>query len=160
MRCSPHALKRLVGIAAVVAAGINVLTGDAVAEETKQAASAPKDKQGMDAPPAREKLYAYDTVFLQGLNKVTARAESLEAPVGTVIRFGNLEIIPRTCWKSPPEEQPENAALLEIWELKPKQKPQQIFYGWMFSSSPGLSALEHPVYDVTVLECKKHSGAL
>ena len=97
----------------------------------------------------------YDAILLQGLNKVTGHISRLEALVGTVMRFGNLEIIARRCWKSSPEEQPENAALLEISELKPGEPPKRIFLGWMFSSSPGLSGLEHAVYDVTVLNCEE-----
>lgn len=93
------------------------------------------------------------TITLEGLNKVTGRTSHLTAPVGTVMRFGSLEIVARRCWKSEPEDRPENAALLEIFELRPSEEPQKIFLGWMFSSSPGLSGLEHPVYDVTVLSC-------
>lgn len=100
----------------------------------------------------------YDAIMLQGLNKVTGHISKLESLVGTVMRFGNLEIIARRCWKSSPEDQPENAALLEISELKPGEPPKRIFLGWMFSSSPGLSGLEHPVYDITVLDCEEPSA--
>ena len=34
-----------------------------------------------------------------------------------------------------------------------KLKGQSIFSGWMFASSPALSALEHPIYDVWVIDC-------
>jgi hypothetical protein len=95
-----------------------------------------------------------NAIVLQGLNKVTGHISRLEGPVGTVLTFGNLEIIPRRCWKSSPEERPENAALLDISELKPGEAPSRIFLGWMFSSSPGLSGIEHPVYDITVLSCE------
>lgn len=108
--------------------------------------AADEKKQTPEPPP-------YNTISLQGLNKVTGHTSRLEGPVGTVMRFGNLEIIARNCWKSAPEDRPENAALLEISELKPGDAPQKIFLGWMFSSSPGLSGLEHAVYDVTVLSC-------
>lgn len=109
--------------------------------------------------PAQEEVRApYDAVALRGLNKVTARISSFTAPLGTVVRFGNLEIVARRCWRAPPDEQPENAALLEIWELKPGEGPQRIFLGWMFSSSPAISALEHPVYDITVSECTRQSA--
>ena len=117
------------------------------------AADAPKDKaiaeSDLDALPPEP-----NTILLQGLNKVTGHILKLEGPIGTVLRFGNLEIIARRCWKSPPDESPENAALLEISELKPGEAPQKIFLGWMFSSSPGLSGLEHPVYDITVIGCE------
>ncbi|MBN8531568.1 MAG: DUF2155 domain-containing protein [Alphaproteobacteria bacterium] len=96
----------------------------------------------------------FNVAILQGLNKITARISTIEAPIGMAVRFGNLEIIARACWKSPPEGPQESAALLDVWDMKPGEKPEQVFLGWMFASSPALSALEHAVYDVTVLECK------
>jgi len=94
-----------------------------------------------------------DTTVLQGLDKVTGRVQKIEAPVGATIHFGTLEIIARTCRKRPPEEQPEAAAFLDIWEIKPGAPATSLFRGWMFASSPALSALEHPVYDIWVLDC-------
>lgn len=111
-------------------------------------AAPPDTAQEEDAAPI------YNTVILQGLNKVTGHISKLEVPTGTSTRFDNLEIIARRCWKAPPEERPENAALLDIQELKTGEAPKPLFLGWMFSSSPGLSGLEHPVYDVTVLSCE------
>jgi hypothetical protein len=105
-------------------------------------------------PAAAGNSQAMATVVLQGLDKVTARVERIEAPVGAKARFGALEIQVRACRKSPPEDPPENAAFLEIWELKTGEAAVSLFKGWMFGSSPALSALEHPVYDVWVLDCK------
>jgi len=96
----------------------------------------------------------YDTAVLQGLDKVTARVSTIEAPVGDTVTFGALEIIVRTCDKRPPEDPPESAAFLDIWEVHPGEPAVSLFRGWMFASSPSLSALEHPVYDVWVLDCK------
>lgn len=93
-------------------------------------------------------------VVLRGLNKVIGRVSKLEVPLGTLARFENLEIIARKCVKSPPDEQPENVALLEIRELKSGESPKQIFLGWMLSSNPAISSLEHPVYDIMVLSCE------
>ena len=95
----------------------------------------------------------YNTAVLQGLDKVTARVSTIEAPVGDSVTFGALEIIARTCDKRPPEETPESASFLDIWEVKPGEPAISIFRGWMFASSPALSAVEHPVYDVWVLDC-------
>jgi len=95
----------------------------------------------------------YQTAVLQGLNKVTARVTTLEANLGDVVRFGTLEIIVRTCDKRPPEETPESAAFLDIWEVRPGEAALGLFRGWMFASSPGLNALEHPVYDVWLKDC-------
>ncbi len=96
-----------------------------------------------------------DTVVLQGMDKVTARVWSFEAPTGRTVRFGTLEIVVQKCERTPPEEPPESAAYLDIYEAKPNEARIELFHGWMFASSPGLSGLEHPVYDVWVLGCKR-----
>jgi hypothetical protein len=31
---------------------------------------------------------------------------------------------------------------------------RRIFTGWMFASSPGLNAVEHPIYDIWLTDCK------
>src|SRR6516165_7730852 len=97
--------------------------------------------------------------LLQGLDKITARVSKFEAPVGAPVRFGTLLIRVRDCEKNPPEETPESAAFLEIDEVRPGEVNLRVFSGWMFASSPALSALEHPVYDVNVLDCKTASGS-
>lgn len=93
------------------------------------------------------------SVLLRAMNKITARSTTIEAQIGIIARFGNLEILARDCWKAPETERPENAALLDIWDRKQDEKPVRAYYGWMFSSSPSLSTLEHAVYDITVIEC-------
>lgn len=95
----------------------------------------------------------YGTAVLQGLDKVTARVTTLNVDIGDVARFGTLEIIVRHCDKRPPEDPPESTAFLDIWEVRPGEAAVGIFRGWMFASSPGLNALEHPVYDVWVKGC-------
>ena len=95
----------------------------------------------------------FEVALLQGLDKVTARVSTIEAPVGRTVRFGTLQIIARTCDKRPPEETPESAAFLDIWEVRPGEAAISVFRGWMFASSPALSAVYHPVYDVWVLDC-------
>ncbi len=95
-----------------------------------------------------------DTVVLQGLDKVTARVWTFDAPVGREVRFGTLEILPRFCDRTPPEEPPESAAFLDIYEARFGEERASLFHGWMFASSPALNGLEHPVYDVWVIDCK------
>ena len=95
----------------------------------------------------------HDTVVLQGLDKVTGRVSKIEAPVGATVKFGTLELITRACDKRPPEETPESAAFLDVWEVRPGEPAKGVFRGWMFASSPALSAMEHAVYDVWVLDC-------
>ena len=100
-----------------------------------------------------------DTVLLQGLDKITARVSEIKVPVGGTVTFGALQITARACDKHPPEEAPEAAAFLEVVEVKPDEKPVQRFSGWMFASSPALSGMEHPVYDLVVLDCVNGDGS-
>lgn len=98
-------------------------------------------------------------VVLGALDKMTARVVTIEAEVGQTTRFGHLEIIPRACRQRRPEAAiPESAAFLDIWDVRPGQPAQSVFRGWMFASSPALSAMEHPIYDVWVLFCKPSIG--
>jgi hypothetical protein len=92
---------------------------------------------------------------LRTLDKVTARVSTIEVPVGSSTELGALEVTVRACDKRPPEETPESAAFLEIIETKAGEPAQTIFSGWMFASSPSLSALEHPIYDIWVVDCVK-----
>ena len=96
---------------------------------------------------------SYDIALLQALDKVTARVSQVKARVGRRVRFGTLEIVVRSCDKRPPEETPESAAYLEISEKPSGDIALRLFDGWMFASSPALSSLEHPVYDIWVLDC-------
>jgi hypothetical protein len=99
-------------------------------------------------------------VVLRGLDKTTARVSTFEGAAGSVIHFGTLAITVHDCRKHPPEEDPETAAFLDIDENLPGlAKPVHWFTGWMFASSPAVSALEHPVYDVWVLDCRIDTGS-
>jgi hypothetical protein len=98
-----------------------------------------------------------DTVVLRALDKITGRVSTLEVGVGKTTRFGTLEITAWQCDKAPPEQKPESAAFLEIQEFQPDENPEERFTGWMLASSPALSALEHPVYDLWVIDCKNAS---
>jgi len=94
-----------------------------------------------------------ERAILQGLDKTTARVSRIVVEVGETVQFGSLSIELMACDKRPPEETPESAAFLKIVEQKPDEEPVVRFSGWMFASSPALSAMEHPVYDIWVLDC-------
>ena len=98
--------------------------------------------------------FPHRTAVLQGLDKVTARVSTLSVAIGDTVRFGTLEIVVRHCDKRPPEEAPESSAFLDIWQARPGEVSVSLFSGWMFASSPALSALEHSVYDIWVLDCE------
>ncbi|WP_288901447.1 DUF2155 domain-containing protein [uncultured Sneathiella sp.] len=95
-----------------------------------------------------------DIVILRALDKVTARTKDLFVPIDETAIFGSLAVRPRKCLKRPPEEPPETSAFLEISEVRVDDDNLPLFTGWMFASSPAINALEHPVYDVWVIDCK------
>jgi len=96
----------------------------------------------------------HNVVVLRALDKITARITEIELPVGQEGRFGTLALTARYCRTRPPIEPPETYAYLEIDDLKRHDVRERVFEGWMVASSPALNALEHPVYDVWVINCK------
>jgi hypothetical protein len=113
----------------------------------------------IDMSPAAEievepKPLGGNLVVLRAVDKITARVTDLEAPLDGASSFGTLQITMRYCYKNPPEDTPEVTAFLEVTDHQPDLAPKPIFAGWMFASSPALSAMEHPVYDVWVIDCK------
>ena len=100
-----------------------------------------------------------EQAFLQTLDKITARIATVPITLNQPFQFGTLEIELKHCAFTPPEVPPEAAAFLEIRDVgfvdNEKSDKITVFSGWMFASSPGVSSLEHPVYDVTLLACAK-----
>lgn len=91
---------------------------------------------------------------LQGLDKVTGRISTIRSPINEPVRFGTLLITARTCTKRSPEEPPETTVFLEVYDLGTGGTPKLAYSGWMFASSPALAAMEHPVYDLSVIGCE------
>lgn len=96
---------------------------------------------------------------LRALDKVTARVDEIEVQTEKPYKFGTIFITVHSCRVTTPEEQPETASFLEVSEFKPGEAESQIFKGWMFASSPALSAMEHPIYDLWVIGCKDMPGS-
>ncbi|MCG5239574.1 DUF2155 domain-containing protein [Azospirillum doebereinerae] len=105
------------------------------------------------AAPAPEQMIVRGAAKLQWLDKVTARTSTFTIAVGETKTMGSLRISLRACRENPPIEPPESAAFLEVVEMKPGEQAEPVFSGWMFASSPALSAMEHAIYDVWVLSC-------
>ena len=112
-------------------------------------------------------------VVLRALDKITGDSIDLDSRIGETIEFGRLEITVRACFQAPPEDTPESAAYIEVESTTPEDRERlpggqdgdagsgsqgaadaHVFSGWMFASSPGLNALDHPTYDVWVISCK------
>ena len=105
------------------------------------------------APAQAQKIENPITTFA-ALDKVTARISPLEIRIGESVRFGALTVTPRVCYSRPPTEPPLTSAFVEVDEIKLTGEKQRIFTGWMFAQSPGLHAVEHPVFDVWLTSCK------
>ncbi len=89
-----------------------------------------------------------------GLDKITGRVIAFEATTDETVQFGSLQVTPRVCYTRPPTEAPQTDAFVQVDEVETDNKFKQIFSGWMFAASPGLNAVEHPVYDVWLTDCK------
>ena len=92
------------------------------------------------------------------LDKVTGRISHLEVPIDQTVEFGALKVTPRVCDSRPPTETPHTASFVEVDEVNLTGEEQRIFTGWMFAESPGLHAVEHPVFDVWLTSCKTPPG--
>lgn len=90
---------------------------------------------------------------LQAMDKITGKVSVIEAPVNAETKFGSFSIVVRACKTRPPEETPDNFAFVDVTDTQQDGKVVNIFKGWMISSSPALNAIEHPIYDVWLLQC-------
>jgi hypothetical protein len=111
-------------------------------------------QQDAIVPPSEEEAVPQNRVVLRALDKITARITEIELEIGEELRFGTLSLVARYCRTRPPIEPPETFAYFEIDDIKRAGTRERVFEGWMVASSPALNALEHPVYDVWVINCK------
>lgn len=106
-----------------------------------------------------ERLENQVAVFA-ALDKVTARISTLPIELGKTVEFGALKVTPRICYTRPPTEQPKTMSFVEVDEVQLDGQTKRIFTGWMLAESPGLNAVEHPVFDVWLTDCQKPKGAV
>jgi len=103
---------------------------------------------------ARAEIVKNPIAVFAALDKVTGRISHLEIPLNQTVEFGALKVTPRVCDTRPPTEAPNTTSFVEVDEVKLTGEVQRIFTGWMFAESPGLHAVEHPVFDVWLTNCK------
>lgn len=94
------------------------------------------------------------TAVFSGLDKITGRIVSFEAAINETVQFGALQMTPRVCFTKPPTETPNTTSFIEVEEASNDGKSRKVFSGWLFASSPGLHGIEHPVYDIWLVDCK------
>lgn len=109
---------------------------------------------GLAAGPAAAEPIRNPIAVFSGLDKVTGGITSFEVAIDQSHQFGTLTVRPRICYSRPVTEEPKTTSFVEIDETTRAGKSGRVFSGWMFAESPGLNALEHPVYDVWLTGCK------
>ena len=108
----------------------------------------------LGATPANAEKVQNPIAIFAALDKVTGRISHLEIPINETVQFGALKVTPRVCNTRPPTEAPHTSSFVEVDEIKLNGEVERIFTGWMFADSPGLHAVEHPVFDVWLTNCK------
>lgn len=111
----------------------------------------PNNETIVEPPPNK---IANPTAVFSGLDKITGRIINFDVAINETVRFGALEVTPRACYSRPPTEAPSTDGFIEVDELTLQGEIKRIFSGWMFAASPGLNAVEHPIYDVWLTDCK------
>jgi hypothetical protein len=119
----------------------------------RPAATAPPPSEEVVIEPPGHKIENPTAVF-SGLDKITGRIISFDVAINETVRFGALEVTPRACYTRPPTEPPNTDSFIEVDELTLQGELRRIFTGWMFAASPGLNAVEHPIYDIWLTDCK------
>jgi hypothetical protein len=126
------------------------------------AAATPAAPEATPAEAAPVQPVGGTILILRGLDKITGRPTNIVAPIGKPVKFATLTITARYCYSTPPSETPETSAFVQIDDHRPDQPEQsqkRVFSGWMYASSPGLNAMEHPLYDVWALRCNSNAPA-
>lgn len=125
-----------------------------------QGAAAALAAVGFAATSAHADRIDNGVAVFSALDKVTARTSKFEVPLNSTVQFGALKVTPRVCYSRPPEEQPKTTSFVEVDEIQLDGQEKRIFTGWMFAESPGLNAVEHPVFDVWLTDCQKPKGSI
>ena len=140
--------RRILAIALAAATAAALSSVSFAQEEAPPAAGEPPSTAGRVASPVAE---------FAGLDKITGRIISFDVYIDETVQFGALQVTPRICYSRPEAEEPKTDSFVEVDEITLDRKIRRIFTGWMFAESPGLNAVEHPVYDVWLKACKKKS---
>src|SRR5205823_11982617 len=119
------------------------------------AAPRPEDTVVTETP--TQKIENARAVFA-GLDKITGRTISFDAAIGETVQFGALQVTARACYTRPPTEATNTDAFVEVDEVTLQGEIKRIFTGWMFALSPGLHAVEHPIYDIWLTDCAQPAG--
>ena len=121
--------------------------------QTRATPTAPPPPDEVLVEPPVQKIVNPTAIF-SGLDKITGRIITFEVAINETVRFGALEVTPRACYSRPPTETSNTDGFIEVDELTLQGELRRSFTGWMFAASPGLNAVEHPIYDIWLTDCK------
>jgi hypothetical protein len=142
--------------ASVLAAMICAFGGFASAQDGDADAEGGSADQTIEAPKGPTRI-ANAVAEFTGVDKITGRIITFDVYVNETVQFGALQVTPRVCYSRPDTEEPKTDSFVEVDEITLDRKIRRIFTGYMFAESPGLNAVEHPVYDVWLKSCKQKS---
>lgn len=112
---------------------------------------------GVAAGSAEAARVSNPVAVFSGLDKITGRITTFDAYVGETVQFGALQVTPKACYTRDESEAQRIDSFLEVDEITLDRKIKRIFNGWMFADSPALNAIEHPIFDVWLKDCKQTS---
>ena len=105
--------------------------------------------------PALAETIANPVAEFSGLDKITGRITNFDVYINETVQFGALQITPRACYTRPPTETQRTSVFVEVDQVSLRRSVTRIFTGWMFADSPALNAIDHPVYDIWLMDCKQ-----
>ncbi len=86
------------------------------------------------------------------LNKTTNKVSTKDIMVSSKILWETLNIEVLYCGSTPPTEIPEDYVLIDVYDTINNENTN-IYKGWMISSSPDVTPLENPIYDLWLVDC-------
>ena len=107
--------------------------------------------------PALAETISNPIASFSGLDKITGRITNFDVYIDETVQFGALQITPRVCYTRPPTETQRTSVFVEVDQVSLKGGTQRVFTGWMFADSPALNAIDHPVYDMWLVDCRQTS---
>ena len=136
--------------------GAAVLASLAHAQEGEAPAEGAPEEQTIEAPKGPTQI-SNPVAEFTGVDKITGRIITFDVYINETVQFGALQVTPRVCYSRPATEEPKTDSFVEVDEITLDRKIRRIFTGYMLAESPGLNAVEHPVYDVWLKSCKQKS---
>jgi hypothetical protein len=134
------------------------VTGLPPGQRPQRPPDAATEDQGIVEPPTPKIVNS--AALFSGLDKITGRIINFDVSIGETVQFGALQLTPRACYTRPPTETSNTDAFVEVDEVTLQGEVRRIFTGWMYASSPGLHAVEHPIYDLWLTDCKGGASAV